>query len=305
MQRYLRRICALILSAALALCGCALSEGAVSEEEWAAIAEAEGSESDDSWINILLLGCDSYTKNNRQRTDSMIIVSINLEAQKIKMTSLMRDTWVSVPGQNGHRKLTELCSVGGPELTIQAINESYNMNIEKYALISMAGIAEIIDLLGGLELDVTEAERKALNQGLFDLSGLSGMEKLQESGENVHLNGNQATAYARIRKIDSDFVRTERQRIVLLKMAEKIKSGVSASTLLTVVSTLLDYVETNLSLTEIMSVAMAGLNMDLSQTEEMRIPADGTYQSGMFGNTWCIKPDFEQNAELLHAFIYG
>lgn len=283
------------------------------EAEASASAEAEALEagldafeaaSEDGWLNILLLGCDSYTTNTRQRTDSMIIVSINLEAKKIKMTSLMRDTWITVPGKSSHRKLTELCTVGGPEMTIQAINENFGMNIEKYALISMAGIAEIIDLLGGVDLDVTEEERRALNKGLFDLSGLSGMEKLEESGENVHLNGNQATAYARIRKIDSDYVRTERQRTVLLAMAEKLRGGASATTLLTIVNTLLNYVETNLNLAEIMGIAAVGLNIDLSGVEQLRLPADGTFQSGMFGNVWCIKPNFAKNAEILHEFIY-
>jgi len=223
----------------------------------------------------------------------------------VKMTSLMRDTWIKSSSSRGSRKLTELCAIGGPELTIQAINENFGMKLNKYALISMAGIAEIIDLVGGLDLDITEAERKALNKGLFDLSGLSGMEKLQQSGEKVHLNGNQATAYARIRQIDSDYVRTERQRIVLLALAEKIKAGTSAATLLTIVDTLLEYVETNLSLVEIMSLASVGLTADLSSAEELRLPADGTFESGMYGNVWCIKPNFAANAKILHNFIYG
>ena len=304
MQKMIRRLLALVLAAALATaaCGALCEEGAVSQEEWDAVVEAEGQ---DGWTHILLLGCDSYTRNSPQRTDSMIIFSINPSTGSLKMTSLMRDTWVKVPGRSSHRKLTELCTVGGPELTVRAVNECFGMEIEKYALISMAGIAEIIDLLGGLDLDVTEEERKALNRGLFDLSGLSGMEQLEQSGENVHLNGNQATAYARIRKIDSDFVRTERQRIVLLAMAEKIRSGASAATMLTIVNTLLEYIDTNLSLTEIMAIALAGLKMDLSQTEELRLPADGTFESGMYGNTWCIKPNFEKNAQLLQEFIYG
>lgn len=304
MRKHIRRLMAIALAALLALAGCGApaEKGGVSPEEWAAVVETEGK---DNWTNILLLGCDSYTINNPQRTDSMIILSVNAEAGKIRMTSLMRDTWVPVPGGSGHRKLTELCTVGGPEMTVRAVRECFGVEVEKYALISMAGIAEIIDLLGGLELDVTEEERKALNKGLFDLSGLSGMEKLEQSGEGVHLNGNQATAYARIRKIDSDFVRTERQRIVLLAMAEKIRSGASAATMLTIVNTLLEYVDTNLSLTEIMAIALAGLKMDLSQTEELRLPADGTFESGMYGNTWCIKPNFEKNAQLLQEFIYG
>lgn len=304
----LKKMLALILALLLALSGMAVyaeGEGEISEEEWAEIVEEEADD-EGEWWNILLLGCDSYTKNTYSRSDSMIILSLNLTTGSVKLTSLMRDTWIKVPGtKSSHRKLTELCAVGGPELTIQAINENFGMDIENYALISMAGIAEIIDIIGGLDLDVTEAERKALNKGLFDLSSLSGMEKLQESGENVHLNGNQATAYARIRKIDSDYVRVERQRIVLLKMAEKIKSGANATTLLSIVNVLTEYVETNLTFMQIMSIGMAGLNMDLSNVEQLRLPADGTYESGTFDGIWCIKPNFDKNKKILCEFIYG
>jgi len=301
-----RRILSLLMAMVLLVSAGAWAESSmVSEEEWAAAVEADSREiNKGDWTNILLLGCDSYSKNNYSRSDSMIILSINTKTYAVKMTSLMRDTWVK--SERGSHKLTELCAIGGPELTMKTINEKFDMDISDYMLISMEGIAEIIDLLGGLELDITEAERKAINKGLFDLSGLSGMEKLQQSGEKVHLNGNQATAYARIRKIDSDYVRVERQRIVLLAMAEKILNGASASTLLNIVDALLDYVVTNMSFMEIMSLAGFGLKMDLSAgVEEFRLPADGTYESGMYGNVWCIKPNFEQNASLLHKFIYG
>ena len=259
----------------------------------------------DHWMNLLLLGCDSYTTNDRQRTDSMIILSVNTQTHEVKMTSLMRDTWIPVPGSGGHRKLTELCTVGGPEMTMRAINENFDMNIDRYALISMAGVAEVIDLVGGIEIDVTEAERKALNRGLFDLSSLSGMEKLEKSGENVHLNGNQATAFARIRKIDSDYVRTGRQRTVLLAVADKLKGGASPATLLNIITALLNYVETNINLTEMMGLAALGLEIDLEEIKEFRIPADGTFESGMYQGYWSIRPDFRKNAELLHDFIYG
>lgn len=306
------RIISLLLAIILCLATCVAEESyIVDEAEWAAAVEADNSVSaeestdEDDWTNVLLLGCDSYTTKEQQRTDSMIILSVNMKTSEVKMTSLMRDTWIKSSSSKGYRKLTELCAVGGPQLTIQAINENFGTNIDKYALISMAGIAEVIDLVGGLDLDVTEAERKALNKGLFDLSGLSGMEKLQQSGEKVHLNGNQATAYARIRKIDSDYVRTERQRTVLIALAEKIRGGASAGTLLTVVDVLLEYVETNLSLVEIMSLASVGLTADLSSAKQLRLPADGTFESGMFGNVWCIKPNFDKNKKILREFIYG
>ena len=309
MRDTLRRCAALLLCAVLLLTATTGFASAVSQDEWnAAVAAEPNTETEglsDEWWNVLLLGCDSYTKNDYQRTDSMIIVSINAAKGQVKLTSLMRDTWIPVPGSKGHRKLTELCAVGGPELTIRAINESFGMNISDYALISMEGMAEIIDLIGGLDLDVTEEERKALNKGLFDLSPLSGMEPLEQSGEGVHLNGNQATAFARIRKIDSDYVRTERQRTVLLAIADKIKNGASAGTLLTIVTTLMGYVDTNLSLTEIMTIASVGMKLDLSTVEQYRVPVDGTFDSGTFNGVWCIKPNFEKNTNLLHSFIYG
>lgn len=311
MQNTLRRCAALLLTAALLLSATTGFASAVSQDEWNAAvaadaADAAGTEKPSGeWWNVLLLGCDTYEGNNYQRTDSMIIVSINAAACEVKLTSLMRDTWIPVPGSNSHRKLTELCAVGGPELTIRAINESFGMDISDYALIGMQGIAEIIDLIGGLDLDVTEEERKALNKGLFDLSPLSGMEQLEQSGEGVHLNGNQATAFARIRKIDSDYVRTERQRTVLLAIADKIKNGASAGTLLTIVTTLMGYVETSLSLPEIMTIATVGMKLDMKNVEQYRVPADGTFESGTYSGVWCIKPNFEKNTNLLHSFIYG
>lgn len=260
---------------------------------------------DDDWWNILLLGCDAYSSGKYTRTDSMIILSINRTNYEVKMTSLMRDTWIKDPVGGGNHKLTELCALGnGPERTIKAINKSFKMNIEDYVLISMEGIATVIDLLGGIDLDVTEAERKALNKGLFDLSPYSGMEKLKESGENVHLNGNQATAFARIRKIDSDYVRTERQRTVLVKMASIMKDNLTSSNLLAVIQNLMNYVDTNLSLTDIMTVGSVAMNCDISSIQEFRVPADGTFRSGDFDGVWCIKPDYDKNARLLHEFIY-
>ena len=258
----------------------------------------------EGWWNILLMGCDSYSKNSYQRSDSMIIVSIHKETCQVKMTSLMRDTWVTVSGRKSGMKLTEACVHGGPELTMRSINENFGTNITEYALVSLEGMADIIDLIGGIELDVTEAERKALNKGLFDLSSRSGMEKVESAGY-VHLNGNQATAFARIRNIDSDFVRTERQRTVLMTMAKKIIRESNGMELLGLVSVLVDYVDTNLTFTDIMTIAEVGLKSDLSAVEELRLPADGTFDSGTYDGIWCIKPNFKKNAALLQAFIYG
>ena len=165
-------------------------------------------------------------------------------------------------------------------------------------------MADIIDLLGGLYLDVTEAERKALNKGLFDLSSMSGMEQLEESGEQVLLNGNQAVAFARIRQIDSDYKRTERQRTVLTTIAKRLQEE-NPVTIVGIITKMLEYAETNMSMTQLMTLASVGMQMDMDNIEQFRIPADNTFKSGTFDGVWCIKPDFSKNKQLLHEFIYG
>jgi LCP family protein required for cell wall assembly len=233
----------------------------------------------------------------------MIILSVNSETKEAKMTSLMRDTWVKIDG-HGHGKLNAASVYGGPELTMKTINDHFGTDLQDYVLINISSLAEVIDTLGGIDIEITEAERKSINKGLFDLSSQSGMEKVESAGY-VHLNGNQAVAYSRIRFIDSDYRRTERQRDVLTIMASKLKENTNPAALVSLITDLLPNVETNLSFTDLVSLAMTGLQLDLSGVEQFRVPVDGTFDSGTFDGVWCIKPDFEKNTRLLHDFVYG
>jgi len=306
-----KRMFAIVLALAMVFCSAAMAEGElagllagdiVSVEDYAVTENLP-----DDWWNILLLGTDNryeMAEGKYSRTDSMIILSVNMATKQAKLTSLMRDTWVPMEGRSANR-LTACTVFGGPDLLMKTINKQFGMNISQYVMINITGLADVIDTLGGLDFAVTEAERKALNKGLFDLSSQSGMEQLQQSGENVHLNGNQAVAFARIRQIDTDYKRTERQRLVLTTMAEKLKSTTNAATIVGVVNSLLPYVETNLSLTDLMQLGYVGLQLDLSGIEQFRVPADGTFDSGIFDGLWCIKPNFEKNKALLYDFIYG
>lgn len=303
-----RRIIALVLTVCILMFGGSV----LAEDDWNQQAAPDDVQTtDDSqnllggWWHILLLGCDSYSQNKYSRSDSMIMLSLNPETNQAKLTSFMRDTWIHVPGTDKYRKLTEVCAVGGPQLTMATINDNFSTQLTEYALVSMKGIANIIDLVGGLDLDVTEKEMKALNKGLFDLSDYSGMEKLEEFGEKVHLNGNQATAFARIRKIDSDFVRVERQQTVLTALANKIMQDANVGTLIAVATEMLQYVDTNLTFTQIMEIAYMGMNMDLSNIPTLRVPVDGTYKSGTFDGVYSIRPDYDANKRAMYNFIYG
>lgn len=263
-------------------------------------AEDDGS---DEWFNILLLGTDVRDTASYGRTDSMILLSVNTTTNEAKLTSFMRDLWVSMPGRSGKAKLNSACVYGGPTLLMKTLNEHFDLDIEHYALVNLNGMADIIDILGGLHLDVTEAEREALNKGLFDLSSKSGMEELKKSGKQVLLNGNQAVAFARIRQIDSDYRRTERQRTVLTTLAKRLQEE-NGTTLLSLIPTILKYVETNLDFTQLMSMAYVGFQIDMDNIKEHRVPVDGTYESGTYDGVWCIKADLDKNAKLLKNFLY-
>ena len=260
------------------------------------------------WTNILLLGTDSRTNEMDSRTDTMIVLSVNAASGQAKLTSIMRDTWVDVPGHGG-AKLNAACVYGGPALTMRCINENFGLNIERYALVNMQCLVDIVDALGGIRLDISSEESNAINSLIASDANAHDENSefatdLVPAGNQVLLNGRQALAYARIRKSDSDYARTSRQRVVLATIARRLQQEDMMS-LMGMAMSLLNNVETNLSLDEIMAIAAVGVSADISAVEELRVPVDGTFDSGMFDGTWCIKPNFAQNAALLHSFIYG
>lgn len=260
------------------------------------------------WQNILLLGTDSRTSVTDTRTDTMIILSLNARSNEIRMTSLMRDIWVDVPGHGG-AKLNAACVYGGPELTLQTINQNFGMDIQSYVEVNMQCLAQIVDALGGIRMDVSDSEAKAINK-LFADDRNAHDENTYFAGDTVSagsqvlLNGKQALAFVRIRSMDNDYVRTDRQRQMLVAIAKDLQQKDLLS-LGAIVAGMLQYVKTNLTFDEIMAIAGVCMGASLDDLPELRLPAEGTYQSGTFNGTWCIKPDFEENARQLRAFIYG
>ena len=271
------------------------------------------------WQNILLLGVDQRTPDESCRSDTMIICSINTQTSEVKLTSLMRDIavdYADLGANNGTYRLNAANYFGGPELTMKTINELLDMNIEKYVMVNFTGFTQICEALGGIEIDITEEEMEqininswnqyqiGLNNGWDESNLESTNEALTEYGENTHLNGRQALAYARIRKIDSDWERTNRQRKVLVAMMEKLE-GTSAMELLQLGMTLQQYVETNMTLDEIVSTAERVLNSGLSGAETMVIPVTDTYtQETRNGQSMFYDVDWVTNTRELQNFIY-
>jgi len=260
------------------------------------------------WMNILLMGTDNRSHSRNARTDAMIILSVNVDTNQVKMTSIMRDTWVPIPGK-GHQKINAANVFGGAGLAMKTVNEYFGMNIEKYVLVNFQDLSEIIDVIGGIDLTITSGEKKYMNMYLSEyrrVFGSKGAGEVASSG-NIHVTGAQATAYSRIRYIGSDYQRTQRQRTVLMEMAKKLKSqdGKKRQKLL---PEIISNVETNLNMADMLALYSVASKIDLGNEDvmsEFRIPADGTFKSGMFGSVWCIKPNFDENAKLLREFIYG
>lgn len=261
---------------------------------------------DDQWLNILLLGGDSRSTESYSRTDTMIILSVNREESLFKMTSIMRDTWVQLkPGQSG--KINAANVFGGPELAIKVVNDNFGTDIKDYVMVNMYDLVHIVDLVGGVEIEITESERKYTNEYTEDylknVAAYFGDTYLENSGL-VKMNGLQAMAYCRNRYSDSDYQRVMRQQKVLLAMAEQMQD-MEVADLMSILDQIMEYVETDMESEEMKDLAFTGLSADIESVEQNRLPVDGTFESGMFGSVWCIKPDFEANARLLKAFIYG
>ena len=269
-------------------------------------AQAAANEGD--WWNILLLGGDSRSESSYERTDAMIILSVNLKEGKAKMTSIMRDTWVSFPGMPGRGKINAANVYGGPDLAMATVNESFGTNIQDYVLINMAGLVNVVDQVGGIDIPVTESERKWVNKYAEDyiknFGAYDGATSLSKSGDSVHLNGLLAMSYCRIRYVGTDYARTQRQRRVLMTFLDKLR-GEGAAKIASVVTSAFESVETNLNLMNLLTLTNFGLKLDEDSIEQYRIPADGTFESGMKDGFWSIRPDFDKNKELLHDFIYG
>ena len=269
------------------------------------------------WINVLLLGTDERVPLRNARTDTMIICSINTKNGEVKLTSIMRDLAVefkNVGKYSGTYRINSANYFGGPEYAMKIVNECFGMNIQHYASVNFFGFQKIAQALGGIEVDISEAEmkvinRKAVNQAKIGRSaGVDESDQINEYletyGPNTHLNGRQTLAYARVRGTDSDFTRAERQRTVLIKLMQKLK-GKSAAEIIALVASLADNVSTNMDLNKITEIAITVLSSGLSDVETMRLPVNGTYKEERRNNqAMHYDCDWAYNSRELYNFIY-
>ena len=246
-------------------------------------------------LNILLIGQDRRGSTGRSLSDAMILCTLNRRTGVLTMTSFLRDSYVRIPG-HGSNKLNAAYPLGGMALLDETLEENFGVTVDGNVEVDFSQFREIIDLLGGVEITLTEAEvRHLAHEYGFAL----------EPGVN-RLTGEQALGYARIRKLGTDFARTERQRNVLTALIGQFRQA-GLWKLHKAARELLELITTDLSKGEILRLAveLAPLLKDL-EVRSQHIPAEGTYRFGDAGRiTSCIFLDFEANRALLRQTLLG
>ncbi len=244
--------------------------------------------------NILLLGVDG-SADSSSRSDTMILVSVDFAHMKIKLTSFLRDSWVEIPSRGKKGKLNSACSHGGPQLVVDTIEYNFGVDIDHYVMVDFDMFTQIIDSLGGVEVEVTKKEAKFINNTT---------RQTVESGENVHLNGEEALVYCRIRKLDSDYMRTYRQRKVITALIEQAKTA-GISKLIQTMNDVFPLIQTDMSAAEITALAYkAGVGVLAFDIEQNRVPIDEHMSPETINGQWVEVLDLEATKEYLQDYIY-
>lgn len=254
--------------------------------------------------NIAFFGLDARVKGEPSRSDTIMIMSIDKTDKKIKMCSIMRDTYVPIPGR-GSNKINAAYAFGGPLLAIKTLNSNFNLDIKDYVTVDFFGMEKLINAVGGVQINVSNAEAQIANGYIDELNKLNKNTVSHISGGNQTLNGRQAVAYCRIRYVgNADFQRTERQRTVLNQVYQKIKAQ-GVTQLPETIATMLPYIETSLSNTDMLAIAKDAATLNVGSMDQFRIPIDGSYKSQTISGMDCLVIDMQTNKNKLHEFIYG
>lgn len=260
----------------------------------------------DDVMNILLIGTDNRDKETSARSDAMMVLSINNKTKSIVLTSILRDVYVEIPNY-GNNRLNAAYAFGGVALLKDTLKQNFKINIDRYAIVDFYDFINIVDILGGLELDISEKEMEYVNMYLHEVNLIEGNEidhdYLTEYG-NIHLNGHQALAYSRIRYIGTDFGRTERQRKVLEKLFNDIKVS-SFSDLNKIYLNIAPNVTTDITESEVLGLLFNMVNYKNYKTQQNCIPYENTYEFYTVNKMSVIGIDFDKNIKRFNELVYS
>lgn len=281
-------------------------------------------------VNILLMGVDNRTvKLETGRADANIICSINKETGAITLTSIARDTAVEIPGYKNRNRVNTAFKFGskngdiakGAELAMKTINRNFQMNISRYVVVNIHGLADIIQALGGVDLNLTRAEASAINYELFDkepMDSNKGRQRLELKDGVQHLDGMQAVTYGRIRNLkgQNDINRNGRQRTLLETLLKQVMADMDLIKLMNLIETALPYGATNLTLEEMVSLGMSVLGGEAMRSlasggevlSQFGIPMEKQYGYRKFGDVSLVyisQKRMNTTLTAMHELIYG
>lgn len=263
---------------------------------------------EDGVINILLIGNDSRKNGEDGRSDAMILLSVSTKTKKIYMTSLLRDMYVEIPGHDNNR-LNAAYSFGGAELLMKTVEKNLDIKVNRYMLVNFEAFANLVDAVGGVDLELSSAEIEWVNAYLNEYNLLTekefGTDYMDTSAEGmVHLNGPQALAYTRNRYIGTDFGRTERQRKVLKEVIHGLPGAMVKNPDL-LIDGLMPNLTTNLTQWECYQLSLSAPTMLTYDIEQGSIPLQGTYRDATIRQMAVLEVDFDANKEYLHELLFG
>lgn len=259
-------------------------------------------------FHVLLIGSDTRIAGERGRSDAMVLISINKKTSKLVVTSLLRDIYLQIPGVSQGNRLNAAYAFGGPALLLDTIQQNFKIKVEKYVAVDFFSFIDIVNKVGGVEIDVTQDEIEVANSSIQSLNEEKGLPsqdgKILSPGRQV-LNGKQALGYSRIRYVgNGDFGRTDRQRLVLDKIFEKIKTQ-SVSQLNDLLNDFLPEVTTNLSKGELVSLVLSVPALANYTVDSWHVPADGTFSFLSVRKMSVLGIDFPENITEMQKRIYG
>lgn len=258
-------------------------------------------------INILLIGNDSRDNDESGRSDAMILLSISDKTNTVHITSLLRDIYVEIPG-HGSNRLNAAYAYGGAELLMETIEANFEIEVNRYMQVNFEAFANLVDAVGGVDLELSNEEVKLVNGYLWEYNILLGRPEgtdyfSEDLSGMIHLNGPQALAYCRNRYIGNDFGRTERQRKVIGAMIKKAPAALV--NLDDVIEGVFSNITTNLTRSECTTLASKASNFLTHDIVQGSIPLANTYSNATINGMSVLSVDFEANNEYIRTEIYG
>lgn len=263
--------------------------------------------SQEGYLNVALFGTDNRAgESEGVRSDCIIVASLNNETKEVKLLSVYRDTFLKT-GDDIFEKANSAYASGGPEAAINMLNRNLDLDIENYVTVNFLALADVVDLLGGIELELTEEEVVHMNNYCVETSEITEKtyERIEpETAGTYHLNGVQAVSYSRIRYTEGgDFKRTQRQRLVIQKIVEKAKSA-KLSTINEIIDTVFPEISTSFSSGEIMKLSAGLLKYSIGETEGF--PSDSALPESIpgYSGAYVVPIGLEQNVRRAHEFLF-